>query len=227
MKKFLTVLCLFSIIFTSLALTACGCKHQWEVQSVVKEPTCIQQGVGKYVCSLCEETKEDKIEVKEHDYSVLISDNVSCTSGGVAVYKCSTCDKTQEKEIQVTTHVFNDVGVCENCEAAKSGYNEFTFNGNIENLAKVYIWNNVTMRLAIYATEGYESVDLEFVASAMEDTAISWSVSVVNATTKILEVQFSGTTVAGSEGYEMIAETMEGVYNSTNKYYIKVDIANA
>ena len=226
MKKFIICIVSVCLLMLNFNITGCSCEHEWEVEYIVKESSCCEKGLAKYVCINCEETKEEELELKAHDYTILLSNTATCTSKGIAQFKCSMCDEIEERESLAKGHSYGSADVCKYCDAVKSGYDRFYFNGNVFDYASTYVWNNVTMGVAIESTSGSKSVELKLLLMASYNRSILWSITLINATTKNIEEVFIGTNVAGSMNIITKNGVLHDAYDSTNKYYIKVSISN-
>ncbi len=226
MKKIIICIVSVCLLMLNFNISGCSCEHEWEVEYIVKESSCCEKGLAKYVCINCKETKEEELELKAHDYTILQSNTATCTSKGIAQFKCSTCDEIEERESLAKGHSYGSADVCKYCDDVKSGYDRFYFNGNVFDYASTYVWNNVSIGVAIESTYGSKSVELKLLLRASYNRSILWSITLINATTKNIEVVFIGTNVAGSMNIITKNGVLHSAYDSTNKYYIKVSISN-
>ena len=79
-------------------------EHKWDEGVVTKEATCTEAGEKTYTCTVCKETKTEKIEAAGHKYSTewTIDKEATCTESGSKSYHCTVCDaKTDITEIPV------------------------------------------------------------------------------------------------------------------------------
>ena len=125
--KLLTVAITLAAILT---LTGCPgpvtpdnpCTHEHTRTDVVKEATCIEDGLEQTICVDCEEILEEQklpIDPENHDW-VLESDTATCTEDGVKTHKCSHCNKTRTEDS--TAHHTFIAGGCDKCGTYQ--YNE-------------------------------------------------------------------------------------------------------
>ena len=60
----------YMIVFLSFILTGCGkCKHEYDSGMITKEATCIEEGEKTFFCSLCGDTKVERVSVISHSYN--------------------------------------------------------------------------------------------------------------------------------------------------------------
>lgn len=122
MKYTIKLLTVAITLVTILTLTGCPgpvtpdkpCTHEHTKTEVVKEATCIEDGLEQTICVDCEEILEEQklpIDPENHDW-VLESDTATCTEDGVKTHKCSHCDETRT-ENNPAHHTFI-AGGCDN-----------------------------------------------------------------------------------------------------------------
>lgn len=71
-------------------------KHHWDEGTVVKEPSCTEEGKKVYTCSLCNAAKWETIEKKGHKWSDTSAACLRCkTNDSVVSFTVASCDKTQ------------------------------------------------------------------------------------------------------------------------------------
>ena len=108
--------------------------HAWK-ETVVKEPSCTTEGLKKYTCENCAETKQDTIPALGHDYSKdwTIDKEATCTEPGEKSHHCKKCDdRTDITVIDTLGHAWKEtiqkptctedgakVYTCENCGETK------------------------------------------------------------------------------------------------------------
>lgn len=89
MKKCISLILLFLLLTT---LSACGCEHKPSDNGrIQKKPTCVDEGIRSYTCSLCNKEYTEKIPVTEHTYEKEIMKEATFTEEGEAKYTCSVC----------------------------------------------------------------------------------------------------------------------------------------
>ena len=79
--------------------------HVWGEPVVVKQATCQEEGLKKYKCVNCDETKEETIPIGEHVYALTMS-QVECGKEGKNTYKCTLCGKEKQEKTEVKQHEF-------------------------------------------------------------------------------------------------------------------------
>lgn len=123
MKRTIKLLTLALMLATISMFTGCNCSvtpdkpctHEHTKTDVVKEATCIEDGLEQTICVDCEEVLEEQklpIDPENHDW-VLESDTATCTEDGVKTHKCSRCDETRIEDI--TAHHTFIAGGCDKC----------------------------------------------------------------------------------------------------------------
>lgn len=131
MKHTIKLLPLTFTLVTILTLTGCPgpvtpdkpCTHEHTKTDVVKEATCIEDGLGKIVCVDCEEVIEEQVEIDAlgHDFgewSVITPE--TCTTNGSKRRVCSRCGYEEIETILAHHHVdYETSGYCETCEEYK------------------------------------------------------------------------------------------------------------
>ena len=104
--------------------------HYWDVEKVIKEPTCETEGQKAILCKVCETIKEDSTEIIPrlgHDWdNGTVKVAADCTKDGVTTYKCKRigCGKTEDRKVDKLEHLYMEVKVPATCE--KDGYSIFT-----------------------------------------------------------------------------------------------------
>lgn len=132
MKHTIKLLTLAFTLATILTLTGCPgpvtpdgpCTHEHTRTEVIKEATCIEDGLGKIICVDCEEVlEENTIEALGHDFGEWdvtepIHSVTECKDGK-KVHTCSRCNEKEEEVIPVehdfelTEHI---IATCTECE---------------------------------------------------------------------------------------------------------------
>ena len=82
--------------------------HEWEFKSTIDYPTCIDEGLGLYVCKICSEEKEDIIEATGNHLWVNTGRlEPTCYAKGYEERTCALCDYSEKNEIPATEdHAF-------------------------------------------------------------------------------------------------------------------------
>ena len=108
--KMAIMLLLFALI--SVSLFACGPgehDHKFEEHSRV-EATCITEGKTIYRCSVCGEESEEELPLKEHNFSVVLTEP-TCTQDGRKDFICIDCGYTETEVLPATGHDFGEITV--------------------------------------------------------------------------------------------------------------------
>ena len=74
------------------------CNHSKCTQTVISEPTCISEGKAQVTCSICGETFERVLPVKDHTFVESQTQAPNYTSDGYTVYVCTVCSKTEKRD---------------------------------------------------------------------------------------------------------------------------------
>ena len=80
------------------------CTHSWGDWTIVQDSTCTETGSKKRTCSVCNETEEETIGKKDHNYTGTVTEP-TCTEGGYTTYVCDVCgDSYKDDETPETGH---------------------------------------------------------------------------------------------------------------------------
>ena len=71
-------------------------KHSWDDGVTVTEATCTDNGIIRYTCKSCDETREEVIKAKEHEYSWVVAKPATTSEEGLEEYKCLVCGDVKE-----------------------------------------------------------------------------------------------------------------------------------
>ena len=71
-------------------------KHSWDDGVTVTEATCTDNGIIRYTCKSCDETKEEVIKAKGHEYSWVVAKPATTSEEGLEEYKCLVCGDVKE-----------------------------------------------------------------------------------------------------------------------------------
>ncbi|MDD6022785.1 MAG: phosphodiester glycosidase family protein [Oscillospiraceae bacterium] len=83
--------------------------HVWDEGKVTTEPTCTEEGVKTYTCSICGETKTEAIAALGHTWDEgKVTTEPTCTEEGVKTYTCSACGETKTEAIAALGHSFTN-----------------------------------------------------------------------------------------------------------------------
>ncbi len=83
--------------------------HYWDDGTVVKEPTCSEEGLIVYTCLDCGETMTEAIPEAGHVWGEWITvSEPTCTAAGIRVQSCSVCGETVNEEIPASGHSWSE-----------------------------------------------------------------------------------------------------------------------
>ena len=81
--------------------------HKWDDGKVTTEPTCTEDGVKTYTCSVCDETKTETITAIGHKWDDgKVTTEPTCTENGVKTFTCSVCKETRTETVEKLGHSF-------------------------------------------------------------------------------------------------------------------------
>ena len=109
--------------------------HQWDEGVVTKEPTCAAEGEKTFTCSVCNETKTEKIDkTNDHTPGEAQRENVkeaTCTKDGSydEVVRCKVCNKELSREPKTITspgHQWDDGVVTTEPKCEETGVMTYT-----------------------------------------------------------------------------------------------------
>lgn len=86
------------------------CNHAWDEGVVTTEPTCTEDGIKTYTCSLCGETRTESVPATGHTSDEgVVTTEPTCTEAGVKTYTCTVCGQVLKTEsIPATGHSWGD-----------------------------------------------------------------------------------------------------------------------
>lgn len=74
------------------------------IETLTKEPTCIEQGEKTFTCS-CGDKYTEPIETVKHTYSKeMVTQEATCTISGKKLISCTVCNDTYEEDIEPLGH---------------------------------------------------------------------------------------------------------------------------
>ncbi len=106
--------------FIYLTNSGVGCVHEYE--KIVKEPTCVEDGIEKEMCKKCGHVRKEAILAKlGHDYSKQeIIKNETCSQEGLKKVICSRCNNFKEEKIPANgKHQFTEKVIDATCTESK------------------------------------------------------------------------------------------------------------
>ena len=132
-KKLRIILTLAIASLLAVAFVSCKkdndttpCSHKWDGGAVVTQATCTQEGVAKYGCTLCSETKEVAIGAKGHDYAEAVVTPASCTEDGAETYTCKVCSDIKTVVIPAKEHSFSAASIVTPASCSANGLEKYT-----------------------------------------------------------------------------------------------------
>jgi len=72
--------------------------HKWDSGKITKEPTCTEEGVKTFECTVCGKTKTEKVEALGHDWNndFTVDKEATCEETGVKSIHCKRCDERKK-----------------------------------------------------------------------------------------------------------------------------------
>ena len=142
--------------------------HKWNEGKVTTEPTCTEEGVKTFECTVCGKTKTEKVEALGHDWDndFTVDKEATCEETGLKSIHCKRCDiKKDETVIPAKGHIAGEKKI-ENateavCEAGGS-YDEVVYctvcgkelsRTTVKTEAKGHKWNPGTITTEPTCTE--------------------------------------------------------------------------
>lgn len=101
----LTILLILTYFIVTRNIFANNHTHSYK-DSVIKNPTCIEQGILGYKCRYCDEKYEEPIAVIEHEYSESKHQEPTCIKEGIKEYTCKMCKDIKTETISVVAHEY-------------------------------------------------------------------------------------------------------------------------
>mgnify|MGYP000119995904 CR=1 FL=1 len=88
--------------------------HKWNPGTITTEPTCTEEGVKTFECTVCGKTKTEKVEALGHDWDndFTVDKEATCEETGVKSIHCKRCDERKElTTIPAKGHVKGEVKI--------------------------------------------------------------------------------------------------------------------
>lgn len=119
----LTITTLFCIVF----LVSCGTNHTHEFGSwtVVKNPTCTEDGMQERLCS-CGEKQTQAIPAAHSFDTGKVIKNPTCTEEGTKQFTCSVCGTTKDEAVSKIDHTYDSGKITAEASCSHSGTKTFT-----------------------------------------------------------------------------------------------------
>lgn len=94
--------------------------HKWDDGLTSAAPTCTEDGIVVYTCTVCGETKTETLSALGHNWNQgVITKRPDCTSAGQLQYTCLRCKETTTQAIAKLGHSWDD-GVVTNAATCTS-----------------------------------------------------------------------------------------------------------
>ena len=147
--------------------------HKWNEGKITTEPTCTEEGMKTFECTVCGKTKTEKVSAWGHDWNedFTVDKEATCEETGLKSIHCKRCDERKEiTTIPAKGHVKGEVKI-ENvtestCEKGGS-YDEVVYctvcnkelsRTTVKTEAKGHKWNNGKVTTEpTYAEEGVKT----------------------------------------------------------------------
>ena len=88
--------------------------HKWDSGKITKEPTCTEEGVKTFECTVCGKTKTEKVEALGHDWNndFTVDKEATCEETGLKSIHCKRCDERKEiTTIPAKGHIKGEVKI--------------------------------------------------------------------------------------------------------------------
>ena len=114
----------FSLSSTSVTIKSAPHDHDWGTGTVTKEPTCEENGIRIFTCSICNETRDEVIPATGHSWnSGTVTKEPTCKEVGIKTFTCSVCNGTKTEDIAKKPHSYAWV-VTKNATCTENGAKE-------------------------------------------------------------------------------------------------------
>ena len=139
-----------SVMFLMLSglFVSCTCKHEWKPatctepqtctkcgategspfghkygdEKIVKNPTCIDDGVARSICSICNDVKEISIPATGHSFlDPYVEKKPTCVEPGIRRRFCKYCSVYEDSPIPATGHALGDAQVVKEASCTENG----------------------------------------------------------------------------------------------------------
>jgi hypothetical protein len=108
-------------------LVKVACAHNWGEGTVTTEPTCTDEGVKTFTCSVCGETKTEDIEALGHNWDAgKVTKEPTCTDKGVKTFTCTRCNTAKTEDVEATDHNWDAGKITAEPTCTEKGVKTFT-----------------------------------------------------------------------------------------------------
>jgi len=103
------------------------CEHQWDAGVVTTEPTCTEEGVKTFTCTLCGHTETETVSAKGHSMDKgTVTTEPTCTEDGVKTFTCTACGHEDTETIPSKGHSMDEGTVTTEPTCTENGVMTFT-----------------------------------------------------------------------------------------------------
>ena len=82
--------------------------HTWDEGTITTAPTCMEDGIKTFTCTVCKETETEAVAALGHNYSSVVTEP-SCTAQGYTTHTCSICgDSYTDTYVEMIPHNYNE-----------------------------------------------------------------------------------------------------------------------
>ena len=171
--------------------------HVYDEGVLVKVPTCAENGLKRYTCSICQQTKEEIIPATgEHSYGEgVVRTNASCIKNGLKQYTCQVCGATRDEVISATgKHSFGEYEITKESTVLEEGIKTRVCNvcGEKENITIPKLTPIIKVNASSVVLKVRQSTNGLKVTFGEGDRIISWK----SSNTKIVKVSSRGKLIA-------------------------------
>lgn len=113
-------------------LTFTTLDHTWNSGTIIKAPSCDNNGTMKYTCITCQDTKQETIPATNNHIagSWTVTKAASCSDIGTKVQKCTDCNKIlSTQSIDKTNHNWNSGAITSQPTCTSAGVKTYTCQG--------------------------------------------------------------------------------------------------
>ena len=167
--------------------------HEYDDGVVVKEPTCGENGIKRYTCTTCQETKDETIPATgRHSYGEgVIRTNATCVKDGLKQYTCQACGMIRDETIPATgKHNFGKYSITKAATVLAKGTKTRTCKvcGEKENISIPKLTPILKVNASSVVLKIRQSTNGLKVTYGDGDRIISWN----SSNTKIVKVSAQG-----------------------------------
>ena len=106
-------------------------EHKYS-SAITKSPTCTEEGIMTYTCTVCGDSYTESIPMREHEYQTVRTVNSTCVVNGYTLCRCKNCSKEITIDIKplVAHNYVSEVSVQPTCTEAGERLHTCTVCGN-------------------------------------------------------------------------------------------------